>query len=127
MSLSLLTFSQLEKLLLKAGAFYISIMETDRVETTYNLEGAGYNAYFSGDAHIWVLNTNCIFKMFSKRQQPEYRAFEYVINDSVASVVRRNEGIGQNVYIIPSTLQQISVGEFLQMKGKFLMKILKEL
>jgi len=41
-NLSLLALSQLEKLLLKAGAFYISITETARVATTYNLEAGGY-------------------------------------------------------------------------------------
>jgi len=126
-SLSLLAFSQLEKLLLKAVAFYISITETDRVETTYNLEGAGYNAYFAGDAHIWAHNANCILEMFYKRQQQEYRAIESVIIDSVASIVRRNGGTGQNFRMIPSNLQQISVGEFLQMKGKIPNEDLKEL
>lgn len=56
--------------------------------------------------------------MFSKRQQQEYRAIESIIIDSVASIVRRNGGTGQNFRMIPSNLQQISVGEFLQMKGK---------
>ncbi|WP_336168041.1 hypothetical protein [Acinetobacter sp. 161(2023)] len=101
MSLSLFAFSQLEKFLLKVGAFYISITETGRVETTYNLEVAGYHTYFAGDAYIWVPKANCIFEMFSKRQQQEYREIEPVIIDSVASIVRRNGGAGQNFRMIP--------------------------
>ncbi|MEO4206585.1 polymorphic toxin-type HINT domain-containing protein, partial [Acinetobacter pittii] len=34
----------------------VSITETDRVETTYNLEVEGYHTYFAGDANIWVHN-----------------------------------------------------------------------
>jgi len=36
----------------------VSITETDRVETTYNLEVEGYHTYFAGDASIWVHNCN---------------------------------------------------------------------
>ncbi|QHH96412.1 polymorphic toxin-type HINT domain-containing protein [Acinetobacter dispersus] len=34
----------------------VSFTETDRVETTYNLEVEGYHTYFAGDANIWVHN-----------------------------------------------------------------------
>lgn len=37
----------------------VSITETDRVETTYNLEVEGYHTYFAGDVSIWVHNNNC--------------------------------------------------------------------
>ncbi|HEO1816568.1 TPA: hypothetical protein VAM31_001628, partial [Acinetobacter baumannii] len=37
----------------------VSITETDRVETTYNLEIEGYHTYFAGDVSIWVHNNNC--------------------------------------------------------------------
>ena len=40
----------------------VSITETDRVETTYNLEVEGYHTYFAGDANVWVHNANCIFE-----------------------------------------------------------------
>ncbi|QHH96410.1 toxin C-terminal domain-containing protein [Acinetobacter dispersus] len=40
----------------------VSFTETDRVETTYNLEVEGYHTYFAGDANIWVHNANCLFK-----------------------------------------------------------------
>lgn len=39
----------------------VSLSETDRIETTYNLEVEGYHTYFAGDANIWVHNSNCIF------------------------------------------------------------------
>ncbi|MFC1398704.1 polymorphic toxin-type HINT domain-containing protein [Acinetobacter lactucae] len=38
----------------------VSITETDRVETTYNLEIEGYHTYFAGDANIWVHNSDCL-------------------------------------------------------------------
>ncbi|QNX73543.1 polymorphic toxin-type HINT domain-containing protein [Acinetobacter seifertii] len=38
----------------------VSITETDRVETTYNLEVDGYHTYFAGDASIWVHNNDCL-------------------------------------------------------------------
>ncbi|MFV5440467.1 polymorphic toxin-type HINT domain-containing protein, partial [Acinetobacter oleivorans] len=38
----------------------VSITETDRIETTYNLEIEGYHTYFAGDASIWVHNSDCL-------------------------------------------------------------------
>ncbi|WP_445114734.1 polymorphic toxin-type HINT domain-containing protein [Acinetobacter sp. WZC-1] len=40
---------------------FVSLLATDRVETTYNLEVEGYHTYFAGDANVWVHNANCIF------------------------------------------------------------------
>lgn len=34
----------------------VSLTDTDRVETTYNLEVEGYHTYFAGDASVWVHN-----------------------------------------------------------------------
>ncbi|WP_288454728.1 polymorphic toxin-type HINT domain-containing protein [uncultured Acinetobacter sp.] len=35
---------------------FVSLVETDRIETTYNLEVEGYHTYFAGDANVWVHN-----------------------------------------------------------------------
>ncbi len=70
----------------------VSITETDRVETTYNLEIEGYHTYFAGDANIWVHNCNLKNVYSGIKNAPNYpEGFKAVQDGKTLNTVKNQE------------------------------------
>ncbi|WP_336038934.1 polymorphic toxin-type HINT domain-containing protein [Acinetobacter calcoaceticus] len=93
----------------------ISITETDRVETTYNLEVEGYHTYFAGDASIWVHNNNCdiLFKTLSKKNQTRVSNIADTLDMTVHQAIRSRNGNTSALRQLDSRIPQMKVYEIL--------------
>ncbi|OCY34606.1 hypothetical protein BFR75_02585 [Acinetobacter pittii] len=93
----------------------VSIKETDRVETTYNLEVEGYHTYFAGDANIWVHNAGpCALNMKSFLNSGT--DFSESLNNSLQKTAKRYQG--QSVYKVNTEVNSyITKGDQLYLDG----------
>lgn len=93
----------------------VSITETDRVETTYNLEVEGYHTYFAGDANIWVHNAGpCALNMKSFLNSGT--DFSESLNSSLQKTAKRYQG--QSVYKVNTEVNSyITKGDQLYLDG----------
>ena len=73
---------------------FVSLVETDRIETTYNLEVEGYHTYFAGDANVWVHNNNCDF--FVSSVQAMMTANPKRLHGDLGNVYQAMHGVGYN-------------------------------
>ncbi|MCU4352359.1 HINT domain-containing protein [Acinetobacter ursingii] len=109
----------------------VSFTETDRVETTYNLEVEGYHTYFAGDANMWVHNCNLKNVYNGIKNAPNYPAgfkaiqdgktFNTVKNQDVLKGLREHEaGVWKKVYSdgYASNGAKVSIHYFQSQSGK---------